>query len=121
LVAKIVNQVAPVAMSQDPSVISDGDQPPVSASLVSDTPEGSKATGQSYVTPGKAKRLSDEDRAEVGWVSPSSPVSDLDSVRARERRSKLNHDRPSRRLVLEAVEAADKAVVAKNSPAPLLH
>jgi hypothetical protein len=74
---------------------SDEDQPPLSPSLVTDstTPEGLSTPRRDPRSQGKAMHLSDQDRVEAG-ISPSWE-SDPDAMRARERRSKSNLDRPS--------------------------
>jgi hypothetical protein len=82
-------------LSQEESEDTDGGQPPLSPSLLMDsaTPDGLVTPGKEGRTPGKAMRLSEEDRAEVG-LSPSWE-SDPDRRREKERRSKSNMDRPS--------------------------
>jgi hypothetical protein len=70
-----------------PSVLSPGD------SNKDDTP---------FVTPGQALNLGEEDRRAIGWQSPPSATSDTsEELRAREKRSKSNQDRPSRILAKE--------------------
>jgi hypothetical protein len=51
----------------------------------------------------------------VGWSSPSLGASDQEYLRNSEQRSKLNHDRPSRKLMLEAA-----AATSNSPPAPVL-
>jgi hypothetical protein len=69
----------------------------LSPSLITDsaTPEGVAASGQSRPSLWKAQPLSEEDRAELGLPSPSLD-SDPEVLRARERHSKNNNDRPSK-------------------------
>ncbi|KAK1698474.1 hypothetical protein QYE76_015171 [Lolium multiflorum] len=68
-------------------------------------------------TPGKALRMSQEDREAAGLGSPSPLAAKEQLLRDSEKRSKNNHDRPSRRLMLEMAQAADTTVVDQNSPA----
>ncbi|KAK1693140.1 hypothetical protein QYE76_009837 [Lolium multiflorum] len=114
-VAKIIQQ-ALATPRQETATISDTEQPSLSLSVSNDTTEGPKNTGQSYRSPFKAKQMPAEDRAEVGWVSPSSD----EERSAKERRSKTNNDRPSRRAMIEDKLASrldfDEAVVEQNSP-----
>jgi hypothetical protein len=62
LVAKILTPTLASPQRQAPDVLSDSEHPPLSLSRMSDTPDGSKSSGQSYLTPGKAIRLSDVER-----------------------------------------------------------
>jgi hypothetical protein len=68
----------------------------------------------------KAIRLSQEDREAAGLGSPSPQASKEQLLCDSEKRSKSNHDRPSRRLMLEATMAVDASVVDQNSPASTL-
>jgi hypothetical protein len=81
--------------------------------------------GQSYLTPGKALQLGAEDKKEIGWHSPASGESAASALRASERRSKSNHDRPSRKLMLEAAGsklfALEDEQVGKDLEKPSLH
>ncbi|KAK1666249.1 hypothetical protein QYE76_054408 [Lolium multiflorum] len=61
--------------------------------------------GQSYLTPGKALHLGAEDKKEIGWHNPASGESAASTLRASERCSKSNHDRPSRKIMLEVAGA----------------
>jgi hypothetical protein len=87
--------------------------PPIASddSLCVDLSEDPASDGHSP-TPGKALHLSEAEREEVGWTSPSQGASDQEYLRNSEQRSKLNHDRPSRKLMLEAASAA------ANTPTP---
>jgi hypothetical protein len=79
--------------------IQESEQPPISLSAMElCSPWGIHETGQSYITPGKAKSLGDKEKEEVGWESPGSPKGDASTFRDNERRSKSNHDRPSKVL-----------------------
>jgi hypothetical protein len=81
--------------------------------------------GQSYLTPGKALQLGAEEKKEIGWHSPASGESAASALRASERRSKSNHDRPSRKLMLEAAGsklfALEDEQVGKDLEKPSLH
>jgi hypothetical protein len=96
--------------SQEESEDTDGEQPPLSLSLVTDstTPYGIMMLGMDGRTPRKAMRMSEENRVEVG-LSPSWE-SDLDKMRERERRSKSNMDRPSLVRNVEGKEIAMQLV-----------
>ncbi|KAK1599880.1 hypothetical protein QYE76_018482 [Lolium multiflorum] len=60
------------------------------------TPGGGATSGQSYVTPFKAKSLSEEEKKELDWQTPISAAEEDESLREKERRSKSNNDRPSK-------------------------
>jgi hypothetical protein len=60
------------------------------------TPRGGATSGQNYVSPGKAKSLSEEEKKEIGWQSPSPAAREDDMLREKEKRSKSNNDRPSK-------------------------
>jgi hypothetical protein len=114
LVAKIIKSTISATPSGQLS-------PDVSLSddtLCANLTEDSPLAGHTSPTPGKAKNLSDADRAEVGWSSPSSGALDQEYLHNSEQRSKLNHDRPSRKLMLEEAAAAANPVTA---PALGLH
>jgi hypothetical protein len=83
------------ASSQVVAEDTEGDQPPLSPSLLTDsaTPDGLVTPDRDGRTEGKAWHLSQEERAEVG-LSPSWD-SDPNLMREKERRSKSNMDRPS--------------------------
>jgi hypothetical protein len=74
-------------------------------SICEELSEDPTPVGRVSPTPGKAMNLSLEEREEVGWSSPSQGASDQEYMRNSEQRSKLNHDRPSRKLMLEAAAA----------------
>jgi hypothetical protein len=95
-VANIIKQVLISPPASSPRH-SDLEQLQLSTSLSEETDEG-----QSYLTPGKALALGVEDKNEIGWHSPASGESAASALRASERRSKSNNDRPSRKLMLEA-------------------
>jgi hypothetical protein len=99
-----------VGQPQTPPASSDSDPLQASLSIICDTPEDPKDSGQCDPTPGKAMCMSVEDREAAGLGSPS-PQTSMEQ-RDSERRSKSNHDRPSRRLMLEAALVADSTVVA---------
>jgi hypothetical protein len=105
LVAQIIKSAKPPS----PNVSTSDD------SLCVDLPEDPPSVGHVSPMPGKAFHLSEAEREEVGWSSPSQGASDQEYLRNSEQRSKLNHDRPSRKLMLEAAAAA-----ANTSPAPTL-
>jgi hypothetical protein len=88
LVAKIISSALPPHLSQDYAILSDNELPPSPVSLVTGTPEGSKTSEQSSLTPCKSLRLSAMDQEEVGWVRPLSPASEQEYMRESERRSK---------------------------------
>ncbi|KAK1609441.1 hypothetical protein QYE76_033114 [Lolium multiflorum] len=113
LVAQIIKASVPTTSKHQPAEASDSD-----LLLQLDLPEDLTSEERVLPTPGKALRLSEEDRAEVGWVTPPSVSSDQEYRRNSERRSKSNHDRPSRRLMLEAAEA--EATVETPAPPPSL-
>jgi hypothetical protein len=46
------------------------------------------------VTPGKAKSLSEEEKKEIDWQSPTPAEREDETLREKERRSKSNNDRP---------------------------
>ncbi|KAK1602998.1 hypothetical protein QYE76_048210 [Lolium multiflorum] len=115
--AKMLHSVAVQPQPQTPSGSLDSDPPQVSLSLICDTPEEPNDAGQSEPTPGKAIQLSHADRQEAGLASPDHRLTQEQVQRDSEKRSKSNHDRPSRRLMLEAAQVADCAVVDQNSPA----
>jgi hypothetical protein len=95
-VANIIKQVLVSPPASSPRH-SDLEQIQLSTSLSEETEEG-----QSYLTPGKALALGAEEKQEIGWHSPASGESTASALRASERRSKSNNDRPSRKLMLEA-------------------
>jgi hypothetical protein len=74
------------------------DSEPLISMFISElcTPGGGATSGQNYVTPGKAKALSEEEKMEVGWQSPSHAAREEETLREKEWRSKSNNDRPSR-------------------------
>ncbi|KAK1616897.1 hypothetical protein QYE76_022414 [Lolium multiflorum] len=111
LIAKVIQSSVACHLSPDaPSSVD---------SLCEDLPEDSPPpTVLTSPTPGKALNLSVEERAEVGWSSPASGASDQEYLRNSEQRSKRNHDRPSRKLMLEAAAAAANPAT---PPAPALH
>ncbi|KAK1605794.1 hypothetical protein QYE76_029467 [Lolium multiflorum] len=74
-------------------------------SICEELSEDPTPVGRVSPTPGKALNLSLEEREEVGWSSPLQGASDQEYLRNSEQRSKLNHDRPSRKLMLEAAAA----------------
>jgi hypothetical protein len=93
--------MSPMTKEQPSDVdsIQESDQPPISLSATElCSPGGIHETGQSYITPGKAKSLSDKEKEEVGWESPEPSKEDAIILRDMERRSKSNHDRPSKIL-----------------------
>jgi hypothetical protein len=98
-VAKMIKQVLVSPPASSPRR-SDLEQLQLSTSLSSLNEETDE--GQSYLTPGKALSLGVEDKNEIGWHSPASGESAASALRASERRSKSNNDRPSRKLMLEA-------------------
>jgi hypothetical protein len=82
----------------DVDSIQESDQPPISLSATElCSPGGVHETGQSYITPWKAKSLSDKEE-KVGWESPEPSKEDASISMDRERRSKNNQDRPSKVL-----------------------
>jgi hypothetical protein len=102
LVAKIIQSTVsstPEAVQLSPDAASSED------SLCEELPEDSPPKTHTSPTPGKALNLSAVERAEVGWSSPTSGASDQEYLRNSEQRSKRNHDRPSRKLMLEAAAA----------------
>ncbi|KAK1693865.1 hypothetical protein QYE76_010562 [Lolium multiflorum] len=72
-------------------------------------------------TQGKAKKLSEAEREEVGWVTPPSASSDQEYRRDSERRSKSNHDRPSRKLMLEVAATLSTEETQPTPPVLGLH
>ncbi|KAK1692879.1 hypothetical protein QYE76_009576 [Lolium multiflorum] len=116
LVAQIIKASAPSTSKHQPPETSDSD-----LLLQLDLPESLTSEERVSPTPGKALRLSEEDREEVGWVTPPSVTSDQEYRRNSERRSKSNHDRPSRRLMLEAAEAEATVVTAASPTSLNLH
>jgi hypothetical protein len=95
------------ASSQVVAEDTEGDQPPLSPSLLTDsaTPDGLVTPDRDGRTEGKAWHLSQEERAEVG-LSPSWD-SDPNLMREKERRSKSNMDRPS---LVRGVEGKEVAI-----------
>jgi hypothetical protein len=83
------------ASSQEVEDGTEGDQPPLSPSLLTDsaTPECLVSPGRDGRTEGKEWFLSQEERAEVG-LSPTWE-SNPNLMREKGRRSKSNKDRPS--------------------------
>jgi hypothetical protein len=112
LVAQIIKSAllsAPASGLQSPTVSLSDD------TLCEDLPEDPPSAGHVSPTPGKAMNLSEVEREEVGWSSPSLGASDQEYLRNSEQRSKLNHDRPSWKLMLEAAAAATNT-----SPTPTI-
>jgi hypothetical protein len=75
MMATIMNNAVERSHPQTPPGSSDSDPLQASLSIICDTPEDPKDAGQSDPTPGKALRLSQEDREEVGLGSPSPQAS----------------------------------------------
>jgi hypothetical protein len=123
MMAKIMNIAVELPQPQTPSGSLDSEPPQASLSIICDSPEDPKDAGQSDPTPRKALRLSQADREEVGLESPSPQSSKEQLQRDSEKSSKNNHDRPPRRLMLEAALAANATVVDQHSRAinPGLH
>jgi hypothetical protein len=129
LMAKIMHNTVEQPLPQTPSDSVDTDTLHASFSIIYDTPEDPLDAGQSDPTPGKALPLSQADREAAGLASTLPQASKEQLSRDSEKMSKNNHDRPSRRLMMEAAEAAEKALaveveeVDQNSPAcnPQLH
>jgi hypothetical protein len=97
VLAKIVQQVADYEKMAEESAGSGSDQSPPSPSILMDSasPEEEDGSPRSQPSLWKAQRLSAEDREEAGIESPISWDTYLEAMRARERRSKSNADRPS--------------------------
>jgi hypothetical protein len=97
VLAKIVQQVADYEKMAEESAGSGSDQSPPSPSILMDSasPEEEDGSPRSRPSLWKAQRLSAEDREEAGIESPISWDTYLEAMRARERRSKSNADRPS--------------------------
>jgi hypothetical protein len=111
MMAKIMNNVVDQPQPQTPSDSIDTDTLQASLSIICDTPDDPMDVGQSDPTPGKAMWLSQADREAAGLDSTPPHATKEQLLRDSEKRSKGNHDRPSRRLMLEAAMAADTAVV----------
>jgi hypothetical protein len=116
LVAQIIKASLPAHSKPKSPEASVGDSP-----LQLDLPADPSAEERVSPTPGKALRLSDADREEVGWSSPPSASSDQEYRRNSERRSKSNHDRPSRKLMLEAAESEPSKEPLVSTPPLVLH
>ncbi|KAK1615821.1 hypothetical protein QYE76_021338 [Lolium multiflorum] len=100
VLAKIVHQVASAEKLAEESAGSGGSQSPPSPSISMDSTSLQEDDASPPHCPSlwKAQLLSEEDRAEAGIESPISWETDPEAMRARERRSKSNADRPSLRL-----------------------
>jgi hypothetical protein len=117
--AKIVSaastkQTSPQRSGESGEMVdSDGNQPPTSPSLATDsaTPEGGPASVRMSLW--KAQPMSSMDREEGGITSPSWE-SYPDTMRVRERRSKFNADRPSKVHVPMIKEVAMQLDFAEN-------
>ncbi|KAK1669324.1 hypothetical protein QYE76_057483 [Lolium multiflorum] len=116
MVAKIMNSAVAQPQPQTPPSSFDSDTQQASLSIIY-TPEDPMEADQCEPTPGKALRMSQEDRDAAGLGSPSPLASKEQLLRDSKKRSKNNHNRPSRRLMLEMAQAADTTVVDQNSPA----
>jgi hypothetical protein len=110
MMAKIMNNAVEQPQPQTPSGSFDSDPLQTSLSIICDTPEDPEDAGHIDPMPGKAMQLSQANREEAGLVIPSPQVSKEQLLHNSEKRSKSNHDRPSRRMMLEA------ALVDQNSP-----
>jgi hypothetical protein len=97
VLAKIVQQVAHFEKLVEESAGSGSAQSPPSLSILMDSASVEEEDGSPRSRPSlwKAQRLSAEDREEAGIESPISW--ETEAMRARERRSKSNADRPSLR------------------------
>jgi hypothetical protein len=92
---------------------SEGEQPPFSSSLLSESASPEVAASVKRLSPGKALHLSVAERAEAG-ISPTWE-SDPDRMREKERRSKSNMDRPSKSRALAGAGVATQLVFEDDS------
>jgi hypothetical protein len=91
-IAKIIT---PGKFPASPGVLAAADEGEPSAVEISFSADDGFTSGGSAPTQGKAKRLSAQEREEIGWESPSSWEATPAAMLDRERRSKSYADHPS--------------------------
>jgi hypothetical protein len=96
MMAKIMNNAVEQPQPQTPSDSIDTDTLQASLSIICDTPDDPMDAGQSDPTSGKVMRMSQADREAAGLDSTPPQASKEQLLRDSEKRSKSNHDRPSR-------------------------
>jgi hypothetical protein len=69
-VAKIIKATVPTVTKQQSSILSDSELLLSPISLHAELPEGSKSVDLVSSMPGKAMKMWEADREEVGWASP---------------------------------------------------